>query len=308
MYSVNGLGVRWAALLVAIVPMAGCSFDRSGASPGGGDDASTSWDAPPSPDARVTRGAHVLLSEVKTGPDPLEFIEIYNPTCVDVDLSDYYLSDDPAYSLLPSWGDPTPNLGDGDAVVRFPAGSILPAQAVAVIARSGSTYKTEFGAPPDYALVAPGGALRMEFIARGNTEDMRLTASGEPVALFEWDGARDLVRDVDVVTAGEAPTAGHQLVPKQVLSPDGVDGPDPDSTNTEYREDTATMPLMIERDASTGSYARIVFEDAFEIAEGGNGIVGHDETSEDIRTTWDQDPGSLPTPGQVAESLGVTCE
>ena len=289
--------------------LAACSFDSSAA--GGGDGGGVVIDAGAdagAPDATVTRGTHVLLTEVKAGPDTLEFIEIYNPTCVDQDLSNYYLSDDPAYSLLPSWGEPTPDLGDGDAVLRFPPGSMLAAQQVAVIARAGSTFTAEYGAPPDYALLAPGGAMRMDFVAQGSNDDMRISPSGEPVTLFEWDGTRDLVHDVDLVIAGEAPAAGHQLIPKQVLSPDGVDGPDDDSDNTEYREDVATMPLMMERDANTGSYERIVFEDSFEIAEGGNGIVGHDETSEDTRTTWDQDPGSTPNPGEVPLSLHVSCE
>lgn len=286
---------------------AACSFDSAGASRGDGGASDASFDGG-TPDATVTRGAHLLLTEVKSGPDTLEFIEIYNPTCVDQDLSDYYLSDDPAYSLLPAWDDPTPDLGDGDAVVRFPAGTILAAQAVIVVARSGSAFAAEFGAPPDYALTTPGGAVRMEFVAQGTARDMRIASTGEPVALFEWDGARDLVRDVDMVIAGDAPEAGHQLVPKQVLSPDGVDGPDADSVNTEYLDDMATLPLMLERDVGAGSYARIVFEDTFEIAEGGNGLDGHDETSEDTHTTWEQDPATPPTPGEVPATLEVSCQ
>ncbi len=288
--------------LVVLAALAGaCSFDSSAVSGGdGGVDAG-------SPDATVTRGAHVLLTEVKTGPDTLEFIEIYNPTCVVVDLSDYYLSDDPAYSLLPSWGDPTPDLGEVDAVVRFPEGSVLAPRQVAVIARSGTAFETGFGSPPDYALTTPGGAAEMLFVAQGDQANMTISADGEPVTLFQWDGASDLVRDVDMVVAGEAPVAGHQVVPKQVLSPDGVDGPDGDETSSQYQDDEATLPAMEARDANSGSYARIVFEDTFEIATGGNGIVGHDETSEDTQTTWEQDPGSSPTPGEVGPSLQVNC-
>ena len=287
---------------------AACSFESSATRGGDGGAASDAGLDAGGPDATVTRGAHVLLTEVKSGPDDLEFIEIYNPTCVDQELSDYYLSDDPAYSLLPSWGDPAPPLGDGDAVVRFPPGSILAPQQVAVIARSGAGFAAGFGAAPDYALLAPGEAARMELVAGVAAQGIRISPSGEPVTLFEWDGARDLVRDIDVVVAGEAPAVGHQLVPKQVLSPAGVDGPDADSVNTRYLDDMGSLPVMLERDANGGSYARIVFEDVFEIAEGGNGVAGHDETSEDTRTTWEQDPASSPTPGVVGESLAVSCE
>jgi hypothetical protein len=298
---------RGLALVVFTALAAACSFDSSGLAGGDGGAASDAMaDAAP-PDAVVTRGEHVLLTEIKTGPDTLEFIEIYNPTCVEVALGDYYLSDDPAYSLLPSWGDPRPDLGEVDAVVRFPPGAVLAPRAVAVVARSGTAFETGFGRAPDYALTSPGGAAEMVFIAHGDQPNLTISADGEPVTLFTWDGADDLVKDVDVVIAGEAPVAGHQLVPKQVLSPEGVDGPDGDATASRYRDDEATLPVMEARDANSGSYARIVFEDVFEIADGGNGVVGHDETSEDTRITWEQDVGSSPTPGEIGASLEVDC-
>ena len=298
---------RGLALLGFAVIAVACDFDPAGSS--GRDDAAPfdgGIDAP-SPDAGLRSGSHLLLTEVKTGPDTLEFIEIYNPTCEDKDLSDYYLSDDPAYSLLPTWGDPTPDLGEVDAVVRFPAGAILESGAVAVIARSGTAFEGGFGRPADYALTSPAGAMPMQFIAQGANPNMTISADGEPVALFEWDGQRDLVRDVDIVIPGEAPAPGHQLVPKQVLSPGGVDGPDPDDTSTQYADDEGSLPPMLERDANDGSYARIVLEQTFETAENGNGIGGHDETSEKTRTTWEQDPQTPPTPGDVPQSLTTNC-
>jgi hypothetical protein len=296
---------RGRALLGLALLAAACSFDQAaGSGPGDAGATDAAVDAPP--DAPVTRGAHLLLSEVKSGPDTLEFVEIYNPTCVDLDLTDYYLSDDPAYSLLPSWEDP-PDLGDVDAVVRFPEGSLLASGQVAVIARSGTAFESGFGRPPDYALTNPGSATRMIFVASGSQPNMTISADGEPITLFQWDGSSDLVHDVDVVIAGEAPVAGHQVVPKQVLAPAGVDGPDDDATPSAYLDDEGTLPPMLARDANSGSYARIVFEDVFEVAVGGNGIGGHDETSEDTQTTWEQDVGSSPTPGEVGASLGIDC-
>ena len=299
---------RGLAVVIGSATLAGgCRFDPSGVSgTDGGAQLDAANDGAPL-DATVTRGAHVLLTEIKTGPDTLEFIEIYNPTCVEQGLSDYYLSDDPAYSLLPSWSDPPPNLGNMDAVVRFPAEATLAPRQVVVIARSGTAFETEFGQAPDYALVSPGSATPMVFVAHGDQRNMTISANGEPITLFEWDGVSDLVRDVDMVVAGEAPIAGHQVVPKQVLSPEGVDGPDGDDISSQYRDDEATLPSMEVRDANSGSYSRIVFEDAFEIATGGNGVADHDETSENTRTTWEQDPGSNVTPGTIGESLDVDC-
>jgi len=55
------------------------------------------------------------------------------------------------------------------------------------------------------------------------------------------------------------------------------------------------------------STKRILLEDCHETLAGtGNGVGGHDETSEDTAVTWDGAPGnafSAPTPGQVPATL-----
>jgi hypothetical protein len=65
---------------------------------------------------------------------------------------------------------------------------------------------------------------------------------------------------------------------------------------------------MLVRDAPTGSYERIAFEGFREIGEGGNGIEGDDETSEDIRATWEQEVDTTPSPRELPESLMVDCD
>ena len=294
------------ALIGVTALVAACSFDSGG--PGGGgaiDGGDGVTDA--SPDAAVARAVHVLVTEVKTGPDDLEFIEIWNPTCEDVDLTNYYLADEPTYPLAPSWAASRPMPAAANAVVRFPPGEMLVRGAVAVVARDGTAFAAEFGAAARFALINPGTATPMEFVAYRSTPDMVLANTGESIALFEWDGASDLVRDVDIVVAGEAPAESHQLIGKQVLAPRGVDGPDDDDILTLYLPDGASLPAMRMRDATEGSYERVALEGEYEAASGGNGVEGHDETSEDTRNTWEQEVGSTPTPGELPETLAVSC-
>lgn len=291
-------------LVAVVVACASCTFD-----PAGGVPASVSDAAPPgaTPDSGPPRPTHLLLSEVAAGPDSLEFVEIFNPTCLPIDLATYYLTDQPTYALMPSWGRRAPLPGRMNAILRFPSGSIIADGAAVVVARDGAAFADAFGHPAEFAITDPGSSTPMDLIAYRSTPDMLIANSGEPIALFEWDGQRDLVRDIDIVIAGEAPASSHQLIAKQEVAPGGVDGPDADSIGTYYRPDQASLPAMAERDATAGSYQRIAFEAGFELATGGNGTDGHDETSEDTRATWEQEAGTPPSPGAVPASLSRSC-
>ncbi|HEU5041818.1 MAG TPA: lamin tail domain-containing protein [Gemmatimonadales bacterium] len=284
--------------------LAACTFEPAG---GAGNllDAAHA-DGRADADSEPDGPAHLLLSEIKSGPNDLEFIEIFNPTCAEVDLSTYYLTDEPTYGLLPGWGSPAPPPGFANAVVRFPAGASLPSGAAAVVARNGVEFETAFGVPAHFALVETGSSTAMLFIAYHPSQDMIIANAGDPVILFEWDAEQDLVRDVDIAIAGPAPTADRELQPKHELAPSGVDGPDTDDVATLYRSDSVAIPAMLAQDAE-GSYERIAFEGGFEAASGGNGAEGHDETSEDTRNTWEQEPDTTPTPGAVPASLAVSC-
>lgn len=302
--------VWMAARIAGVIGVTGCQFSPSGlggpgqdAGPGGGPDGAFADAA----DASAGPERHVLLSEVKTAPPELEFIEIFNPSCQAVDLRDYYLTDEPTYGLLPAWGASPPDLGQDDAIVRFPTDAIIGPRSVVVVARDGMAFESGFSRPADYAVTAPGNAIAMEIVASGTSLDMELHGDGEPVTIFRWDGARDVVSDVDVLVAGDAPYPEHRLVAKQVIAAGGIDGPDEDARETPYRIDATAMQPAISRDSGTGptagAYQRIMLEDGFEPFEDGNGVTGHDETSEDARSTWEQDVGTIPTPGVVPPDL-----
>lgn len=303
----------WTALALPVVCT--CGFDPTGGQARSGDGDATpdaaAGDAHTVDAAATPSALHLLLTEVKTNPVTSEFIEIYNPTCEPVDLSTYYLADDARYGLLPSWGDAPPQLGHLDAVLKFPDGATLAPGAAAVVARSEPGFTTAYGGAPDFAVLSPTVAQGMVFIAHGDTRNVDLRNAGEAVTLFRWDGVGDLVADGDVVVAGDLPGDGDQVVSKQTIAPEGVDGPDGDDVATAYRADAATIPAALRRDAgitaSSGAYQRIALEDGFEIELGGNGVGGHDETSEDTLMTWEQETGSVPTPGEVPDSLRVPC-
>jgi uncharacterized protein len=316
----RGRGTRaFATGAVAVaIHLAACSFEPIGdAFTDGQDDVDAGQNvtdgAPPladaaiPPDGSVPDGAppepagHLLLTEVKTQPSAEEFIEIYNPLDVEVSLADYYLTDDPQYALLPGADAEVP-VGNGDAIVRFPAGAVLAAGQVIVVAVDEEGYRNRFASDPDYTLVpgSPAVAGEMESVADGSRL-MDITDSGEPIVLFRWDEASDLVTDVDIVFVGnEAPLgADNQLPDKSAVE---VDGPDGDATATPYADDAAAMGPMSFRAGNGGSYSRIALEGQDEARGGGNGEDGHDETSEDTLATWRQSDAP-PTPGDVAGAL-----
>jgi hypothetical protein len=302
------------AALIGLLACEACGFDPSGA--GSARDGGPVVDGAPPDGAAVDAApppppSHLLLTEAKTNPILLEFVEIYNPLCETVDLSGYHLADVPIYPLVPSWGDTPPVLAHQDAVLQFPAGATIGPNQVAVIARDGVAFEAAYGDVATYAIRNVGTSMAMRFIAAGDTLDMAVRNEGEPITLFIWDGASDLVTDVDMVFAGDVPAAGDDVEAKQAVAPGGVDGPDRDVIATGYLAEAATLPAALLRDTGasmiSGAYQRVAAEGAHEGAEGGNGVDGHDETSEDTLATWEQDRNTVPTPGVVPDALRQAC-
>ena len=309
--------VATAILVAALSGAAGCQFtpagaggnpgDRDGGDPGADAGLPPPIDGDPTPDAPPPGpGVHLLLTEVKSEPDSSEFIEIFNPLTVPVELEDYFLADHPAYAQLPQHVEAgtEPLVGNREGIVRFPPGSIIPAGGVAVIAMDEAGFSDAFGGlVPEFTVVpAPdSSAADMQIVANGNVP-MQVDDGGEAIVLFHWDTETDLVTDVDIVVAGEDVTGEND----EIFDKTGVmvEGPDADAVASTYVADSATMQPMEFRSGFGGSHKRIVLEDGSEIDSGGNGADGHDETSEDTRVTWEQvDDASAPTPGNVPSSL-----
>jgi len=267
----------------------GCSFERT-LTPN--PDSGIDGDAPTDRPADL---GHILLSEVFAEGGG-EFVEIYNPTAVSVLLTDYYLTDVNTYWRFPAHPTTPVTVPPSDFFVRFPAGTMLAPGTAIVIAADGAQYQIRFGSVPDFTIAGTTGSPMIEAIAPITAPlATRITDDGELVVLFTWDGASDLVADVDIVVHGVPPAADNKLAPKQP-----VDGPDVDTTLSAYRPEPAPMTTMTARtpDSDQWSYARRLREDGHELAAGGNGITGHDETAEDIDASWNT--GSTPpSPGTV---------
>ena len=238
-----------------------------------------------------TPGDHLLISEIAVSPDAAVFIEIWNPTGAPVALDNYYVSDNATYTSLAAgqpWVPKTSNVGT-DFLARFPAGSSIPADGVRVIgfdAGYGTTYP---GKCPDFFMgTAPltCGVANVPTMVPTEptsiTDASGLTNTREMVVLFTWDGnTANKLKDVDYVTWGAAFDPGATRVDKTAVA--GY-APDTDPMN----QKPAAPPMNFE------SIERCGLETGEKLF-GGNGITGHDETSENMTTTFVIQ--AAPTPG-----------
>ncbi len=243
------------------------------------------------------RDDDLLLCEVAMRPGSAEFIEVVNLTGTTIELDDYYLADHHDYALLPA---AVPALHASDFIVKFPDGFDLEPCEVKVVAFSGSGFFSDFGARADFEIkvknpVDDDPLTPNMVLIRGGSSSTGLSDSGEMLVLFRWDGASDLVSDVDMIRLGDPDSAANDLGEKDDLA---VDGPDADSVPSFYRNDRMTMPRIASVAGNYKSTKRVLLEigeshkaDDDEWHGGGNGTTGDDETTEDIARTWDSEYG-----------------
>lgn len=245
-------------------------------------------DAPPTIDAPAIDGSvgattHVVLSEVAAAPAAAEFIEIYNPTSAAVDLTNYYVADRADYYSIVTG---TVGAVSSDFIARFPAGAtIQPGQFQTIALHGTSMFQSTYLMAPTYELNGDSPAVpdMLPAVAGSLGSALTLTDTGEPVILFYWDQASDLVKDVDYVYYGATSTA-NPAVDKTGIT---VDGPDTGTTGTMFAPDTASASQsLIAAPGSGGSVHRCNFAEGTEARTGGNGIGGHNETSENNGATW----------------------
>jgi hypothetical protein len=246
---------------------------------------------------------------VRVQPTPSEAIEIYNPTSSAVDLSNYRIYNASFTHNPPDGGADchywlhdggTCGQAFGDFDIQFPSGAMIAPGATKVIAVTGTfNFCGDGGACavslPDFEIPPPDGG------GNPSVPDMRgvwdhspgnwssfgfLTNTSEDLILYEWDGTSATVTDVDYFIWGQSTS---------VLSDkSGVAG---------YQNDTPTVsqkPITASTSTST-SYQRACYNEDGEKMSGGNGITGHDETSEDLSLNWVVGPPSLgqKTPGSM---------
>ncbi len=245
------------------------------------------------------------------------FLELANPTGVDLSLDGVYLStaqdivNGKFYWTAVGGGDSGGGTG-GNVHCRFPAGMSIAAGDTVVIAINGTTqFQAAYGFLPDLELfedgVTPDQVPDMREVFWGSigaglgsngANVPALSTTVESVVLYRWDGASDLVDDLDYLFYG---TDTRVRVDKTGAS---FDGPDVDQAPSAYAADTA-VNLQHTAASSAPTFgralARRTFAEDGEVVAGGNGLTGHDETSE--RPARELGTGHRPESGAPAVGL-----
>jgi hypothetical protein len=253
----------------------------------------------------TTSVPQLLITEIVITPTEGEFIEIYNPTGAAVDLTDVYLTDATfagggAYYYNITTGANYGGGGFGDFHARFPNGASIAVGEYQTVSLAGSDdFFATFGVNPTYELFEDAGAAdaipdMLEAVAGSISNQGGLTNSGEFAVLYHWDGASDLVTDLDYTMWGDKAEA----VDKTAIS---IDGPDGDVITSPYLNDTPIANQEFIATHTNGfSMQRKDLAEGTETKIGGNGAGGHDETSENLATTWDGTTVATPNAAYAA--------
>ena len=218
---------------------------------------------------------HLVFSEVVLTPSDGEYVQITNPTADDIDMSDYYLTDATdgsgnAYYNLPSgsgfWS------GSGfDFICRFPASYSLAAGAsMKVSLRDNESYVNTYGESADLSLNEDLLDAIDGSSTKGNASTPKLDNTSETLVLFYWDGTSATVKDVDYLLWG----GNSYGIDKSAVT--GYQSDTPVSSQSFMSVHATNEKLIRAENAGEGS----------ESQSSGNGITGHDETSEPLSDTW----------------------
>lgn len=221
---------------------------------------------------------HLLISEVVLQPSDGEYLVIYNPTEQNIDLTDYYITDatdvgtDEKYYKLPSGADYWSG-NSSDFIARFPEGLILSAGDRLVLSvRDSVRYYQTYGINADLALMDDMLSVDETTSTLGSLAAPKLTNSAETLILFYWDGVSEAVQDVDYLLWGDNSYAIDKTGISTYLNDTPV-------------ENQSFMPVH-------GVEEKLwrIDREGTETTSGGNGITGHDETSENLNETWEVRP------------------
>jgi DNA/RNA endonuclease YhcR with UshA esterase domain len=218
---------------------------------------------------------HLIFSELVLTPSNSEYVKITNPTDNDIDLSNYYLTDGTDisngefYYQLPT-GEDYWSGSSTDFICRFPSGYTISAGvSITVSLRDSSKYTSEFGENADLTLNDDMlDAINGEN-TKGSSAAPKLGNTNETLILFYWDGSSETVKDIDYLLWGDNSFA---------IDKTGVNG---------YQSDTPVVSQAFLPIHNTGEKLVRINQEGSENQSGGNGITGHDETSEPMNETWD---------------------
>ena len=216
---------------------------------------------------------HLLLTQIVTQPTAGESFSIYNPTDSPIDLTNYYICDDEDYYTMQTEDELSPSHIASGFTARFPSINIESGDTLNIILNENYTeyYGEEF--IPDIIMYGAdnNSMLETEIGSFGGASD-KINDDAEMIILFYWDGnLSSPIQDVDYFIWGSSQNAFDK------------------SDVPEYENDTPIeSQLFFETEAETYyAYSRIGTEEIDETQTGGNGITGHDETSENFRESWE---------------------
>lgn len=235
----------------------------------------------------LTPVSHLIISEVAVAPNEAEMVEIYNPTAATLSLANVHLAD---FNLYWEVAAGTASPVSSDFWAKFPPGAAIgPGAFVVVSLRSATDFASVYGFAPDYDLdpADPGAPALTGQV--GSTAG--LTNTSEMVVLFSWNGASNLVTDLDYLFYGGS--TGSAVDKTGVV----VNGSayQPDTEVTLQAAQTVSAP------GANASLHRCDTAESTETKTGGNGSSGHDETSESFAFAWKSSatrtPGAPPPAG-----------
>jgi|GEM_PF-974385 len=219
------------------------------------------------PPTVVPTPSKLLISEVVISPTAAEMVEIYNPGGASVDLSNVWIADYHQYHGVTT-GTGLPS--SADFRMKFPDGaSIAPGGYVTVSLETEAHFDAVYGVWPDFDLAEGGVAPKMGGDYTGSAS---LSNSQEALTLFFWDGASELVVDLDYIVWGGT-------VPGTYKTNVTVGG-------SSYLPDTPLASQDAIATPGTASINRCDLSEGAQTSSGGNGFGGSDETSEDLSNTF----------------------
>jgi DNA/RNA endonuclease YhcR with UshA esterase domain len=240
--------------------------------------------------------SHLLISEVyvpSSSESGKAFVEIYNPADQAVAVDAIYLSN---YNTYYQMVNAQYSSNAGDFVVRFPSGQIEAKQTV-VIALDAGQFKSHFGKTPDFEVNSSDAAVT-DMIGMRVGANPLLEFTRGMIILFSWNGSNDLVADLDYVPWGLAAFSTYWMDKTGVA----VDGPDADTQATTYLNDKTRNTQQAPAAPSGGlTLQRNSLTETDEAISGGNGVGGHNEATENWKTSFS--PLSA-TPGSFISNAG----
>lgn len=221
---------------------------------------------------------HLIFTEIVLQPSAGEYVKIKNPTASSVDLSNYYITDatDGAngkyYYKITDGADFWSGSGS-DFIARFPALSLAAGETVTLAIGRDSDYLAEYGENADLYLKGTGADTMLQAIdgqiTIGGSPNSKLDNVAETLILFYWDGSSSTVQDVDYILWGN----NSYAIDKNGVGTYAADTPVASQSFTSVHIDGEKL-------------ARVSETEGTETTSAGNGITGHDETSENLADTW----------------------